>query len=466
MAITTPKTRTYYGEYTLKHWIDLMLSGNIVLPDYQRSFAWDEGDVKKLISSLSRGAFVPPITIAHDSGTNTILDGQQRLTSLLLTCLNCFPKKEAFRLVRQAPAVEEEDSSATNGNGKNIPLEWTFHRLVPKSSKSTSKVSLMALRDCVSSDQDHYKKLYEAAEFRLAAEFSLNADGALPEFYFSHYIGFTYIIYEENTPVAGNHSPQMMNAGRYFAELFRSINYTGKGLSSEESRRALYFRNPEFIPFFDAKLTADDDGDLFFDLKVKINGEACRIDWIRYLAILTAYQVNKECPLKGYSALAAREDFYADYVSWVVGLEQENNPDKFGNDNAPNRDLFENDPPIWRVRYAWLKEDIEIVAQVIEGKCFPSLVDADYWLFGLVNLVLFQGKRLDSLRWDDLKEKIKALITEAKTPAEGATTKGQTGEDRTPHLKGLNQLNYTYERLHKSIAYYNECVSIEEAHVS
>lgn len=458
MAITTPKTRTYYGEYTLKHWIDLILSGNIVLPDYQRSFAWDEGDVKKLISSLSRGAFVPPITIAHDSGTNTILDGQQRLTSLLLTCLNCFPRKdaEAFRLVRQAPAVEEEDSSTTNGNGKNIPLEWTFHRLIPKSSKSTSKVSLMALRDCVSSDQDHYKKLYEAAEF------SLNADGALPEFYFSHYIGFTYIIYEENTPVAGNHSTQMMNAGRYFAELFRSINYTGKGLSAEESRRALYFRNPEFTPFFDAKLTADRNDDVLSDLKVKINGETCNIDWIRYLAILTAYQVNPNSPLRGYSSLASREDFFTDYVSWVVGLDQDRNPDKFGNQANPNRELFEGDPPRWRERYVWLKEDIEIVARSIDGKRFSSLVDADYWLFGLVNLILFQGKRLDRSQWSTLKENIEAAIAEAKTPVQGTGEDGVTGQVTTPHLKGLNQLRYTYDRLHRSIQCYDECVSLED----
>ena len=65
-----------------------------------------------------------------------------------------------------------------------------------------------------------------------------------------------------------------------------------------------------------------------------------------------------------------------------------------------------------------------------------------------------------------MKEKVKAAIAEVKTPAKGAETKGQTGVVRTPHLKGLNQLSYTYERLHKSIEYYNECVNIEEAHVS
>ena len=98
MATPTPKakTRTYYGEYTLKHWIDLILSKNIILPKYQRSFVWEPNDVKKLMYSLDRGSFVPSITIAYDSESNTILDGQQRLTSLLLACLNRYPAKDSL----------------------------------------------------------------------------------------------------------------------------------------------------------------------------------------------------------------------------------------------------------------------------------------------------------------------------------------------------------------------------------
>ena len=42
------ENKVYYGEYTLKHWINLMLSGNIVLPEYQRHFVWRERDVKRL----------------------------------------------------------------------------------------------------------------------------------------------------------------------------------------------------------------------------------------------------------------------------------------------------------------------------------------------------------------------------------------------------------------------------------
>lgn len=37
-------TRVYYGEYTLRHWLNLMLTRNIDLPEYQRSFVWNEDE--------------------------------------------------------------------------------------------------------------------------------------------------------------------------------------------------------------------------------------------------------------------------------------------------------------------------------------------------------------------------------------------------------------------------------------
>lgn len=61
--------KVFYGEYTLKHWIDMMLSDNIALPDYQRHFVWRERDVKRLIQSLKDGQFVQPVTVAlYDDG--------------------------------------------------------------------------------------------------------------------------------------------------------------------------------------------------------------------------------------------------------------------------------------------------------------------------------------------------------------------------------------------------------------
>lgn len=55
--------RVYYGEYSLKHWIDLILKENIILPEYQRFFVWSEKKVETLISTFKNKQFVPPVTI-------------------------------------------------------------------------------------------------------------------------------------------------------------------------------------------------------------------------------------------------------------------------------------------------------------------------------------------------------------------------------------------------------------------
>ena len=39
------ENKVYYGEYNLMHWIIMMLTGNIVLPDYQRHIVRREKDV-------------------------------------------------------------------------------------------------------------------------------------------------------------------------------------------------------------------------------------------------------------------------------------------------------------------------------------------------------------------------------------------------------------------------------------
>lgn len=69
--------KVYYGEYSLKHWIDLMLSGNITLPEYQRSFVWKESAVKDFIKAIGKKEFVPPVILGNfEDKNNYIIDGQ------------------------------------------------------------------------------------------------------------------------------------------------------------------------------------------------------------------------------------------------------------------------------------------------------------------------------------------------------------------------------------------------------
>ena len=95
--------KVYYGEYSLKHWINLVLKQNIILPEYQRYFVWNENKVKTLIETFKNKEFVPPVTIGayknNGNNINLILDGQQRITSILLAYLGLFPDKKGLWIV-------------------------------------------------------------------------------------------------------------------------------------------------------------------------------------------------------------------------------------------------------------------------------------------------------------------------------------------------------------------------------
>ena len=85
--------KVYYGEYSLDRWIKLVLTKKIVLPPYQRYFVWTEKQTARLLKSIEKYQYLPAVTIGacEDSTTHKrvsmLLDGQQRLTSVLLASL-------------------------------------------------------------------------------------------------------------------------------------------------------------------------------------------------------------------------------------------------------------------------------------------------------------------------------------------------------------------------------------------
>ncbi len=102
--------RVYYGEYSLKHWIDLVLKKNIVLPEYQRYFVWKEHKVRTLIETFKNKKFVPPVTIGvykiNGNSVNLILDGQQRITSILLAYLGLYPDAKKMEMISYEEMME------------------------------------------------------------------------------------------------------------------------------------------------------------------------------------------------------------------------------------------------------------------------------------------------------------------------------------------------------------------------
>ena len=370
------KSRVYYGEYTLRHWVDLMIGQSIELPEYQRSFVWDEEDVERLFASLKSGQFILPVTIAHykdeSEEKNLILDGQQRLTSILLVYLGFMPIKEKFNSI-VVDLVKGDDSEEEDENKKSNSMEWTYRMLFDEIKQDNV---LQNVKDRLRRN-DQYKEL------------KVSIDGDMNDFYERTFLGFSFIIPAE----------QDSNAiQRYFSTLFRNMNYLGKTLSPLESRRSLYFMNKEYTDYFDGK-TIDGD-DILCSIKIIENMQPRKIDFVRYLSMLSQLMIVKDNDLRrvmvGYSSYSSRENYYADYVSYIVGLEQESRKEKFNGFSMkivfPNHD--------WRRRFKMVKEFLERNRSKMgldeKNEAFTSWIDADYWLFGLLYTVLFKGLTLEN----------------------------------------------------------------------
>ena len=408
------ETRICYGEYTLRHWLELILTRNVVLPDYQRSFVWEDTDVKRLINSLQSGQFIPPVTIAHfvnkEQADNLILDGQQRLTSILLAYLGYVPIKEKFQESEDGLAVGDD----SNEDGDAVrSIEWTFNLLLDEDPrKNTLPLIIERLRG-----DERYEKL----------------DLVFPEgpekFYDNTFLGFSFVLPS---------SPDAYEMQKYFSTLFRNMNYLGRRLSPLESRRSLYYLNAEYKNYFDGKLVGGED--ILCSIRIKENLQARKIDLVRYLSTLSQFVGLNDMKqvLKGYSAYSSRESYYADYVSYVVGLEQESRIDKFR--GFVFKDQFPNNE--WQDRYVLVKSFFErnLDGLGLDNKTtFTSWIDADYWLYGLLYWVVFNGKTIT--RDEELVVMIKERVEAKRKPVEG-----------NDYAKNPNRVGNLRERIQESIA--------------
>lgn len=414
------ESRVYYGEYSLKHWIDLMLMHNIELPEYQRSFVWDEKDVKRLIKSLDDGQFVQPITIAHyncdGEEKNLILDGQQRLTSLLLAYLGYIPDKDKFD---ELDDISSDDDSDEEVNKTKKYIGWTFEELLKFDISNNN-------------EKDYCTKIEETGNYTHLI-IKLKNDRSVNDFLESTFLGFSYII------------PETSNAEEvqeFFARLFRNMNYLGSKLSPLESRRSLYYLNSKYKDYFEG--ITSDGKDVLCDIKILENMQSRKIDFVRYLSILSQYKLfhKEKKVLVGYSSYGSRENYYGDYVAYIVGIDQEDRPEKFDGFNF--EELFPDNN--LQLRFEILRNAINTLSSNLKldpkTNAFTSWIDADYWLFGLIYWILFEGKSIS----------INTVLISSISKEIRVKRKDFT------YSKGPNLLGNLRERLHSSIEIYKKHV--------
>lgn len=351
--------RIYYGEYSLDHWLNLILKKNLVLPKYQRYFVWNEEKTNSLIKAFQNGQFVPPVTIGYfsddDNTCNLILDGQQRLTSVLLSYLGIFPDKETYRKTIEQYA-DENDNNEDEELFDDV-MEWSFKKITEKGKNKTE--ILQGIK------KGNYKEIESIDD----------------EFLKTHYMGFSYLVPQ-------SHDAQEQQ--KFYSTTFRNINIQGETLLPQESRESLYFLNENLVNYFNPA----------FAKEIKVNDK--KMDFVRYLALLSQYKKCNNINKLAHGYAKKMEKLYEEYIYSVVNDDKDSIflafPDEFKDGGYES----------------YLKSLNDNIKSIILNRKFTSIIEADTYFFGLIYSVLFNYKIIDNNRVDELKNKISNKIDEFK----------------------------------------------------
>lgn len=387
------ENKVYYGEYSLEHWIDLILKKNIVLPPYQRYFVWEEEDVKKLIDAFKNKLFVPPVTIGaykiDNSNQNLILDGQQRLTSILLAFLGLFPDPTEYKKTIEKFANENDGNDDDENEQLDNVFDWKFSFLTEKANNKKDILEKII--------GGNYKKL----DFNIDEKFLQTT-----------FLGFSYLV-----PSISNKKEQQ----KYYSSVFRNINIQGKPLLAQESREALYFLDPDLKPFFKPEM--------YNEFTIKNLSSVTKVDFVRCLSLLAQYNKDKSAGTIARGYKPQMEKYYEEYIYSAIadtdikyGKFTETFPNKNYNDRLSNLQNVLN--------------SLEI------PKEFPSIIDLDLYFFGLTYMIVFENKTIDVEKKEQLKQKIEAKINDFKSD--------------DSHKKAPNNLGHLRNRISSSIEIYEE----------
>lgn len=394
--------KIYYGEYSLAYWIELILTKQLVLPPYQRYFVWSKEKLKTLVDSIINNRFVPPVTIGSfikdGKRINYIIDGQQRLTSILLAYLNRFPNREYYKattglLAGSAETLDSEDNSSS-------PLDDVLHwRLDQLTDKGICPEDILRALNA-----ELYGTIYNENE-----PCPITRDNALQLF-----LGFSYIIPSTDSSVMQQ---------EYYTKVFRDINQQASHLLLTESRKSLYFIkeglcayfNPDFVEDYGVQPTA---------------GPKQTADFCRYLCFMAAYNKTQRVKMvaRGYSYDI--EPYIINYINSVVSGEYEHLFGKF-TDVFANGDFA---PQIESLRRSLTELDVP--------KTFSSIINMDVYFFGLVYFTLFKKKAIDTTKKEHLTRDLESVI--------------QSCREHSGHSNAPAQFQYMRLRIEKSVQTYQK----------
>lgn len=183
--------------------VDMIDSGIIEIPLFQRNYVWDIKKASKLVESLILGLPVPELffyTEGDDNNTYKIIDGQQRFLSIYFFVKGRFPKNTASRFMIRDGINEGKELEAL------LPDNKIFQDFTLKLSDDTSNPSRYHGQKFLTLDKDTQIK------FRLRRFLRT-------------------VVVRQNKP---DDSSSMF-------EIFNRLNTGGTPLNAQEIRASLYY---------------------------------------------------------------------------------------------------------------------------------------------------------------------------------------------------------------------------------
>lgn len=187
--------------------VDMIDSGIIEIPLFQRNFVWDIKKASKLVESLILGLPVPELFFYSEGDENTtykIIDGQQRLLSIYFFVKGRFPKNLDSRLTIRSTINSSSDLDSI------LPDNKIFQDFVLQ----------------LNEEDDGVKSRYHGSKF-----LTLDKDSRI-KFRLRRYL--RTVVVRQNKP--DDNSSSMF-------EIFNRLNTGGTPLNHQEIRASLYYCN-------------------------------------------------------------------------------------------------------------------------------------------------------------------------------------------------------------------------------
>ena len=134
---------SYPADFTLEVLHEKFKRGDITIPHFQRDFVWKKSQASKLIESFLLGLPVPPIFLYQKDGKLLVIDGQQRLKSIVYFFEGHF-KSDESRSTQSSSSRRKASFKLIGLNDKSRFNNKTFEML-----EATQKEDYLNLKNSI-----------------------------------------------------------------------------------------------------------------------------------------------------------------------------------------------------------------------------------------------------------------------------------------------------------------------------